>query len=271
MFMRKFFVVYLLNCFYLYLLLVWLLIFILLVGRTTLAVVSLKLGFYFMSLLLCLTFILLWQLLEKITEKFDSIISSFTHLDKEFSHMIQITKSYQFLGDIESGVLGHGVAMKAKLSWATLHSLLHSDRIAYRHNGYTWLGDLLIAETSRDRNASIWSTIRNLQRQLALAGVQDSSDSSDLPLSISLMCGLLKSKHNIIRWGFLFVLERLLMRCKFLLDENEQQSSSSGQIHVDSRIEKANVMIDIMSSALSFVAQKETDRINILKVICVCV
>lgn len=206
-------------------------------------------------------------LLEKIMEKFDSIISSFTHLDKEFTHMIQITKSYQFLDGIESGVLGHSVGMKAKLSWATLHSLLHSDRIAYRHNGYTWLGDLLIAETSEERNASIWSTIRNLQRQIALAGVHDSSISSKLPLSISLMCGLLKSRHNIIRWGFLFVLERLLMRCKFLLDENEQHSSSSevGQIHEDSRLEKANVVIDIMSSALSLVAQKETDRINILK------
>ena len=182
--------------------------------------------------------------------------------------MIQITKSYQFLDGIESGVLGHSVGMKAKLSWATLHSLLHSDRIAYRHNGYTWLGDLLIAETSEERNASVWSTIRNLQRQIALAGVHDSSISSKLPLSISLMCGLLKSRHNIIRWGFLFVLERLLMRCKFLLDENEQHSSSSevGQIHEDSRLEKANVVIDIMSSALSLVAQKETDRINILKV-----
>ncbi|RVW49467.1 hypothetical protein CK203_080198 [Vitis vinifera] len=181
--------------------------------------------------------------------------------------MIQITKSYQFLDGIESGVLGHSVGMKAKLSWATLHSLLHSDRIAYRHNGYTWLGDLLIAETSEERNASVWSTIRNLQRQIALAGVHDSSISSKLPLSISLMCGLLKSRHNIIRWGFLFVLERLLMRCKFLLDENEQHSSSSevGQIHEDSRLEKANVVIDIMSSALSLVAQKETDRINILK------
>lgn len=184
--------------------------------------------------------------------------------------MIQITKSYQFLDDIESGVLGHSVCVKAKLSWATLHSLLHSDKIAYRYNGYTWLGDLLIAETGEDRNASIWWTIRNLQQQIALSGgVHDSSISSKLPLSISLMCGLLKSRHNAIRWGFLFVLERLLMQCKFLLDENEQQHSSSsevGQIHEDSRLERANVVIDIMSSALSLVAQKETDRINILKV-----
>ena len=200
-------------------------------------------------------------LLEKITEKFDPIISSFTHLDKEFTHMIQITTSYQFLGGIESGILGHSVDMKAKPSWAILHSILHLDRIAYRHNGYTWLGDLLIA-------ASIWSTVRNLQRQIALAGVHVSSISSRPPLSISLICGLLKSRHHIIRWGFLFVLERLLMRYKFLLDENEQQYSGGsevGQIHEDNRLEKANVVIDIMSSALSLVAQKETNHINILK------
>ena len=61
------------------------------------------------------------------------------------------------------------------------------------------------------------------------------------------------------------------MRCKFLLDENELQNSSSieaaGQVQDNSRLEKANAMIDIMSSALSLVAQiNETDRINILKV-----
>lgn len=60
------------------------------------------------------------------------------------------------------------------------------------------------------------------------------------------------------------------MRCKFLLDENEMQqlnSGSSGHGHLDNRLEKANAVIDIMSSALSLVAQiNETDRINILKV-----
>ncbi|KAJ6900391.1 hypothetical protein NC652_026495 [Populus alba x Populus x berolinensis] len=159
--------------------------------------------------------------------------------------------------------------MKAKLSWATLHSLLHSERIAYRRNGYTWLGDLLIAEITEGSNVNVWLNVKELQGKIAYAGVHDSSVSSDVPLSIWLMCGLLKSKHNIIRWGFLFVLERLLMRCKFLLDENEMQSSRSNdasQEHADSRLDKANSVIDIMSSALSLVAQiNETDRINILK------
>jgi hypothetical protein len=41
------------------------------------------------------------------------------------------------------------------------------------------------------------------------------------------MCGLLKSKYNYIRWGFLFVLERLLMSCKVLLDEHEMQLSNN--------------------------------------------
>ncbi|XP_060675407.1 uncharacterized protein LOC107413517 isoform X3 [Ziziphus jujuba] len=208
-------------------------------------------------------------LLESVTEKFDAIISSFTHLDKEFSHMLQMTKSYKVLESVEGSGLRNGIDMEAKLAWATLHSLLHSDRISYRQNGYTWLGDLLIAEISEEKNGSIWSNIKNLQQKIALAGVQDASSASDVPLSISLMCGLLKSRNYIIRWGFLFVLERLLMRCKFLLDEYDMQHSNGGDVgHVEkgSRLEKANAVIDIMSSALSLVFQiNETDRYNILK------
>ncbi|XP_058007719.1 uncharacterized protein LOC110639396 isoform X6 [Hevea brasiliensis] len=213
---------------------------------------------------------ILYELLENITEKLDTIIGSFTRLDKEFSHLMQITKSYKFLESIESAGIRNSVIMKAKLAWATLHSLLHSERIAYRQNGYTWLGDLLIAEISDGRDVSVWSNIKNMQHKIARAGVDDSSVASDVPLSIWLMCGLLKSKDYLIRWGFLYVLERLLMRCKILLDENEVQqlsSSNAGQEHVDNRLEKANAVIDIMSSALSLVAQRnETDRINILKV-----
>ncbi|KAF3433742.1 hypothetical protein FNV43_RR24845 [Rhamnella rubrinervis] len=209
------------------------------------------------------------MLLESVAEKFDAIISSFTHLDNEFSHMLLMTKSCKFQESIEGSVLRNDMNMKAKLAWATLHSLLHSDRIAYRQNGYIWLGDLLIAEISKERNGSIWSNIKNLQQQIAYAGVNDVTSGSDVPLSIWLMCGLLKSKNYIIRWGFLFVLERLLMRCKFLLDENDMHHSNGGDVrHMDKdrRLEKANAVIDIMSSGLSLVFQiNETDRINILK------
>lgn len=212
-------------------------------------------------------FLLLLQLLDIVTEKLDTIVSSFTHLDNEFSHMIEITKSYKFLESIEDEVPRNGVSMKA--SWATLHSLLHSERVAYRRNGYVWLGDLLIAEISEKRDASIWSNIKNLKQKISLAGDANSSATSDVPLPICLLCGLLKSRHNYIRWGFLFVLERLLMRCKFLLDENEMQHSSStdpGHVDNNGRLDKANAVIDIMSSALLLVIN-ETDRINILKVI----
>ncbi|KAL0388152.1 UNVERIFIED_CONTAM: hypothetical protein Sradi_2697000 [Sesamum radiatum] len=113
--------------------------------------------------------------------------------------------------------------MNAKLCWTILHSLLHSERHAYRHNGHLWLGDLLIAEISGEGDQSLWSSIKNLEEKISLASVNDYSASLDVPLPIWLMCGLLKSKNNHIRWGFLFVLERLLMRCKFLLDENEVQ------------------------------------------------
>ncbi|KAF4363395.1 hypothetical protein F8388_016523 [Cannabis sativa] len=181
-------------------------------------------------------------LLEIVTEKFDTIISSYTHLDNEFSHMLQTTKSYKLLQSIEGEVL--------------------------RNEWICWLGDLLIAEIRVERNA-IWSNIKTLQNNIARAGVHDASVASDVPLSIWLMCGLLKSRHNVIRWGFLFVLDRLLMRCKFLLDENEMQHSNgsdTGNVHRDSRLEKANAVIDVMSSALTLVYQfNETDRINILK------
>uniref|UniRef100_A0A2P2LMU7 Uncharacterized protein MANES_10G033000 n=1 Tax=Rhizophora mucronata TaxID=61149 RepID=A0A2P2LMU7_RHIMU len=208
-------------------------------------------------------------LLENITERFDEITSSFTHLDKDFTHLMLVTKSYKFLESIEGASLRSDF-MKSKLSWATLHSLLHSERIVYRQNGYTWLGDLLISDINEGSDVNLLSNLRDLQHKIAYAGVHDSSVASDVPLSIWLMCGLLKSKNNLIRWGFLFVLERLLMRCKFLLEENEEQKSkhsNASQEHMDRQLEKANAVLDIMSSALSLVAQiNETDRLNILKV-----
>ncbi|CAJ1840641.1 unnamed protein product [Sphenostylis stenocarpa] len=209
------------------------------------------------------------MLLEVVAEKFDAVISTFTHLDKEFSQMNQITKSLKFLESMEGVVLRNGIGLQAKHSWSTLHSLLHSERISYRQNGYIWLGDLLISEINGERDGNIWSSITYFQQKVAQAGTQDSLNTSDVPLPILLMCGLLKSKYNYIRWGFLFVLERLLMRCKFLLDEHEMQQSSSrdlGHGKKDWHLEKANAVIDIMSGALSLVFQKnETDRINILK------
>lgn len=191
--------------------------------------------------------------------------------------MIQITKTHKSLENVKVIVLRNGIDLQEKHSWATLHSLLHSERIAYRQNGYIWLGDLLIAEISGEGNGTIWSNIKCFQQKFAQVGKQESSDMSDIPLPISLMCGLLKSKHNYIRWGFLFVLERLLMRCKFLLDEYEMQQSRSSNIgrgQKDWHLEKAYALIDIMSSALLFQIHEkdctdkyETDRINILKVI----
>ncbi|KAK2359854.1 hypothetical protein QL285_085184 [Trifolium repens] len=208
-------------------------------------------------------------LLEIVAEKFDTVISSFTHLDKEFCHMIEITKSHKFSENMDGAALQNGIDLQAKHSWVTLHSLLHSERISYRQNGYIWLGDLLIAEISEERDGNIWSSIKYFQHKIGQAGTQDSLDTSNIPLSILLMCGLLKSKYNYIRWGFLFVLERLLMRCKFLLDEHEMQLSVSKDLEhgkKDWHLEKANAVIDIMSSALSLVFQiNETDRINILK------
>ncbi|XP_013624182.1 PREDICTED: uncharacterized protein LOC106330217 [Brassica oleracea var. oleracea] len=207
------------------------------------------------------------QLLANITEKFDTIVASFTHLDKEFLHLRQITKSSKYMETIQE--LRNDISMSVNLAWATLHSLLHSERATNRQNGYIWLGDLLIAEVSEESGGSIWLSIKDLQQKIANCGASDSLITSDIPISVHLLCGLLKSKNSVIRWGFLFILERLLMRSKFLLDENETQRSTVGsasQDQKDTRLEKANAVIDIMSSALSLMAQiNETDRLNILK------
>lgn len=209
----------------------------------------------------------LLMLLEKVVQKFDALIGSFTRVDKEFTQMIQITKSFKSIESI--GGVPVNAAMNVKLCWTTLHSLLHSEHHSYRHHGYLWLGDLLIAEISREGDMSL-SSIKNLEKKISLAGVNEYSASLNVPLPIWLMCGLLKSKNNHIRGGFLFVLERLLIQCKFLLDENEVQqvmrSKSGEHIHNKSRLEKANVVIDIMSCGLSLMAQiNETDRMNILR------
>ncbi|XP_074280627.1 uncharacterized protein LOC141605646 isoform X2 [Silene latifolia] len=208
------------------------------------------------------------NILEKITTKFDSIINSFTHLQKEFSDSRQLTKTCRLLKSIDDGDLGRSIAKKAKLSWATLHSLLHSDRIPCRQNGYIWLGDLLVLEVSKEGGDKLLSNICSLQQQINLVDLKDPSALPEIPLSVWLMCGLLKSKKNTIRAGFLFVLEVLLMRCKFLLDENELDHSVNRDEDPqgDNCLEKANSVIDIMSCCLSLVTQlNETDHFNILK------
>ncbi|KAL9226090.1 hypothetical protein vseg_001940 [Gypsophila vaccaria] len=212
-------------------------------------------------------------ILEKITTKFDSIISSFTHLQKEFSDLRQLTKTCRLPKSIEDEDLGRTISQKTKLSWATLHSLLHSDRIPCRQNGYIWLGDLLVSEISKEGGGDLLSNIRSLQHLINLVDLKDPLSLPDIPLSIWLMCGLLKSKKNTIRAGFLFVLDVLLMRCKFLLDENEVDHSAGndsaskdvGRLG-EHCLKKANSVIDIMSSCLSLVTQlNETDHFNILK------
>ena len=45
------------------------------------------------------------------------------------------------------------------------------------------------------------------------------------------------------------------MCCKFLLDESELQHSVGNEAHEKTRLDKANAVIDIRSSALSLVAQ----------------
>ncbi|KAL0929165.1 hypothetical protein M5K25_001109 [Dendrobium thyrsiflorum] len=204
---------------------------------------------------------------EKIISELDDTLGAFTHLDNEFADMMQLTKSYQSSSALDE--LGEAeIGLRTRLSWATLHSLLHAERAAYRHHGYIWLVELLILEISKVKGRSIWANIEIFKQHFIDAGNQDIT-SSVAPLSIIIMCGLLKSKHNFIRKGFLFVLERFLMHCKLLLDEDQLQSiNHEDKIadHHQIRLQKANAVIDVMSCALSLVVLiNETDHLNILK------
>ncbi|KAM3355404.1 hypothetical protein ACQJBY_025901 [Aegilops geniculata] len=178
--------------------------------------------------------------------------------------MIQVTKSFKCFSSIKDGSEDGDVASRARLCWATLHSLLHSQISSYRHHGYIWLVELLLSEVSEETDGSVWSKIQNLQEEIKDAGSHDTS-CPEVSLPVCLLCGLLKSKHNYIRWGFLYVLEKFLMRCKLLLDDSDMQEHSVAY-HSKNRLDKAFAVIDVMSTALLLVVQNnETDHINILK------
>lgn len=203
-------------------------------------------------------------LLDKVMRKLDGTVSTFSRIDSEFTYMIQVTKSCKCFSSIKDGYDDADVALRARLCWATLHSLLHSQISSYRHHGYIWLVELLLSEISEETDGSIWSKIQKLQEEIEVAGSQDLS-CSEVSLPVCMLCGLLKSKYNFIRWGFLYVLDKFLMRCKLLLDDSDMQSHTAAD-HGKNSLDKAFAVIDIMNSALLLVVQNnETDHINILK------
>ncbi|OEL36851.1 hypothetical protein BAE44_0002127 [Dichanthelium oligosanthes] len=203
-------------------------------------------------------------LLDKVMRKLDGTVSTFSRIDNEFAYMIQVTKSCKCFSSIKDGCDDADIALRARLCWATLHSLLHSQISSYRHHGYIWLVELLLSEISEETDGSIWSKIQKLQEEIEVAGSQDLS-CSEVSLPVCMLCGLLKSKHNFIRWGFLYVLDKFLMRCKLLLDDSDMQDHTAAD-HSKSCLDKAFAVIDIMNSALLLVVQNnETDHINILK------
>ncbi|XP_062208222.1 uncharacterized protein LOC133909697 isoform X2 [Phragmites australis] len=204
------------------------------------------------------------NLLDKVIRKLDGAVSTFSRIDNEFSYMIQVTKPCKCFNSIKDGCGDADVALRARLCWATLHSLLHSQISSYRHHGYIWLVELLLSEISEEADGSIWFKIQKLQEEIEVTGSQDLSY-SEVSLPVCLLCGLLKSKHNFIRWGFLYVLDKFLMRCKLLLDDSDMQEHTVAD-HKKNRLDKAFAVIDIMNSALLLVVQNnETDHINILK------
>ncbi|KAL4188937.1 hypothetical protein AMTRI_Chr08g204570 [Amborella trichopoda] len=211
-------------------------------------------------------------LLEDIMKMFDTIITSVTHTDEEFVDMLRMTKAFKSLESIEKGCAGVSLdANEVKQAWATLHSLLHSQNTAYRQNGYIWLSELLVwTLVYGDMGNDIRPNIKKLQREIEIVKSQDSKIGSTVSLPTWIWCGLLKSKYNYIRWGFLVVLEKLLVRCQLLLNENDVQQVPGGddfsEDHSNTSLDKAKVVIGIMNSALSLVVSiSETDRITILK------
>ncbi|XP_057812898.2 uncharacterized protein LOC131026903 isoform X1 [Cryptomeria japonica] len=221
------------------------------------------------------------ELLEDIVESLDSVVSYYAHLDDEFSEMLQITMVNESLIHIQEGPKEQNTiedSVSVSRAWTTLDYLLHSSRAIYRQNGYFWLVELLFAEIVRESNRM---KVQNLQQQFGLFGVSERSDSdhfeeqslSHVSSSLRLLSGLLKSKYNYIRWGFILILERLLLRCQLsVLDENRAHGEADGreyrQVGTNGLYaeDKANAVIGLMNAALSqiFLAN-ETDRIMILK------
>lgn len=221
------------------------------------------------------------EVLKDIVKLLDSVIATYNHLDDEFSEMLHITMVSEGLTHIQKGCLEKeiiGDSNRVSESWSTLSSLLHSPRATYRQNGYCWLLELLFAEMFRESNKL---NIQNLQQQLGLLGISERSDpdhsedqsSHGVSSSVQLFSGLLKSKYNYVRCGFIIVLERLLLRCQLsVLDEHElDQGAGDREFRLDGSDssyiqEKANAVIGLMNGALSqiFLAN-ETNRINILK------
>lgn len=221
------------------------------------------------------------EVLNDIVKLLDSVIATYNHLEDEFSEMLHITMVSEGLTHIQKGRLEQeiiGDSNRVSEAWNTLSSLLHSPRATYRQNGYCWLVELLFAEMFRESNKV---NIQHLQQQLGRLGSSEKSDpdhSEDQTLrgvssSVQLFSGLLKSKYNYVRCGFIIVLERLLLRCQLsVLDDHElDQGAVDREFRLDGSDssyiqEKANAVIVLMNGALSqiFLAN-ETNPINILK------
>lgn len=221
------------------------------------------------------------EVLNDIVKLLDSVIATYNHLEDEFSEMLHITMVSEDLTHTQKGRLGQeiiGDSNRVSEAWSTLSSLLHSPRATYRQKGYCWLVELLFAEMFRESNKV---NIQHLQQQLGRLGSSDKSDpdhsedqsSRVVSSSVQLFSGLLKSKYNYVRCGFIIVLERLLLRCQLsVLDDHElDQGAVDREFRLDDSDssyiqEKANAVIGLMNGALTQIfLENETNPINILK------
>lgn len=213
------------------------------------------------------------RLLQEITSMLDTLVVTFTQPDEEFSEPLSVTMAGQEPGTLNGSSADFSIASQA---WVTLHSLLHSSKLSCRLHGYSWLSDLLSSEMARDSSGIFDNVIQqhvlNSSWSKGLAEFNEKTEmKSSLLVALHLLYGLLRSKHAVIRRGFVVVLERLLITCQNLAVRSTSMQLLEGENIVEETksllAEKwEKKLLALMNGALlQFVSENDTNHINILQ------
>ncbi|KZV57084.1 hypothetical protein F511_05958 [Dorcoceras hygrometricum] len=121
------------------------------------------------------------------------------------------TPMYHCLRIAHRKMEGPGVEEKEESVWASSLSCLRYfvyDRGKIRRSRLKGLDIRVIKALVRISRRNSWAQIIHCK-------LNDYSADLDVPISNWLLCGLLKSENSRVGWGILFVVERLLIRCKY--------------------------------------------------------